>query len=258
MSGLNSRTSSGFRILDKTNLVSPIVINSIRGYGNNVKIENFQEGKFQIVSNENGPLQVNKVRSEFPLITETDKAVSELSIKIDENTMDVSADGLTTKPLIAEFPLTFDTTTRTTSLVNATPLITTEDGLSLDFDNTLKLNSNNQLSVVTAAPAVAEPLAINSDAAVSLEYGKGLEVKDHKLVTNIDEVIKPLGALSTANAAHLTINEAIDYGFNSISELISADVPDTEVSILKLKTTDDLTQKGGKLSIKPQGNGRIL
>ena len=60
---INSRTASGIRTLEHTNLVSPLITNKITGYGPEVSLKNFSTGDFQDVSNRFGEIKINDVGS---------------------------------------------------------------------------------------------------------------------------------------------------------------------------------------------------
>ncbi|KAJ3159505.1 hypothetical protein HDU88_008756, partial [Geranomyces variabilis] len=188
------------------------------------------------------------------------------------------------------FPIAKDDVDGSISLLYDEPLITTQNGLSIAHDSTLGVTDDGLLTVtphelVGNLPIVIDeqndinlaydqtletidgqlhvvdsrlvaPITRDSNGAIALDFGKGLDEKDGVLVTNIDDVVKPLGALSTGNILDVTLNEALDYGFNSLSEL-TGDVPDTEMTVLKLKASDDFSQKAGTLTIKSAGNQRI-
>ncbi|KAJ3143838.1 hypothetical protein HDU89_001719, partial [Geranomyces variabilis] len=122
----------------------------------------------------------------------------------------------------------------------------TNQELSIDIDDTLHVDSQGRLSVTATDTLidVKAPITRDSAGVIALDFGKGLEEKDGALVTNIEDVVKPLGCLHTGNILDTGLNEALDYGFDSILEMFSGDVPDAEVTLLKLKTSDNFTQKG--------------
>lgn len=71
MSGLNSRRYSGLRSLENTHLMSSYVSGELRGLGE-ASLGNFHRGIFEIIENCNGPLEVNSIAADFPLMTVTD------------------------------------------------------------------------------------------------------------------------------------------------------------------------------------------
>ncbi|KAI8584833.1 hypothetical protein BDZ88DRAFT_456584 [Geranomyces variabilis] len=280
-------------MLDHTNLVAPLITNTLRANGDNVSVEGFASGDFKKISNSHGELKVNNITLDAPLEVNLVDGVADIVLEINETHLSIDSNGLNGIPDTREFPLQYDEATKTETLVSSAPLGVVEgDGLCLAFDDSLRLNENNELSVVpnrqqleAVAPVsidinnkvnldvdstlsvidgklhvieemLVAPIKRDANGAILLDFGKGLDEKDGVLVTNIDDVVKPLGALHTGNILDIGLNEALDYGFNSLSEL-TGDVPDTEMTMLKLKASDDFSQKTGTLTIKSAGSGRI-
>src|SRR3978361_1355938 len=114
---LNSRTSSGLRVLDRTNLVSPLITNQLRANGENVAITGFASGDFQEISNKHGELLVNTVATDAPLECQVIDGTATIQLDIDEAEMALENNKLTTVPFVREFPLVYDSALRTESLV---------------------------------------------------------------------------------------------------------------------------------------------
>ncbi|DAC81666.1 TPA_asm: fiber [Powellomyces chytrid fungus MELD virus 4] len=121
--------------------------------------------------------------------------------------------------------------------------------LTIDHDTSLRVDGEGKLGVV--------PEFIDS----SVQTGKGLQVNDDgELQTDLNNIIKPLGALH-ANGLFDLADDVLEYGYETISEIFG-DGKDTSVKLLRLKTLSDFTQKGilsgsKVLSIKNKGASRI-
>ncbi|KAJ3143903.1 hypothetical protein HDU89_001357, partial [Geranomyces variabilis] len=243
---INSRTSSGIRTLDRTNLVSPLITNSLRGNGEKVSIKNFDKGEFNTLSNANGELKVNDI------IANSDN----IHISSEDGVYSVEVDSVVYNPPLMKnvdgsVSLAVDESLKVShnilGLDYTDPLyINTSQQLSLDIDDTLHIDNQGRLSV-TATDTLVDvkaPITRDPSGVLGLKFGKGLEEKEGALLTIIEEVVKPLGAIHTSNILDTGLNEALDYGFNSILEMFDGDIPDAEATILKLKTSDDFTQKG--------------
>ena len=222
--------------------------------------------------NANGELAVESVDAVAPLFNEPAGLTLEfnpskfvvIDNKLDLTTQLSSIGALPTERAVLDPPFksTIDTDTSVTTI-------------DLAIDDTLAVSTGGQLGVseslqdgiaqaINVGPVQYDlPLIRKPDTDttqkdhVSLQIGKGLEQKDGQLETNFDEIIKPLGALGTSTLADIGLTEALSLGFESLAKLAS-DVPDAEVTILKLNCTDDFTQEGSKLAVKSQGDGRIL
>jgi hypothetical protein len=257
---LNSRTSSGIRVLDRTNLVSPLISNSLRANGPGVSIQNFDTAEINTISNTNGELLVNNVSATSPIESQITNGVANVSLNI-QNPLSVSNNSL-----VLDFDDTLVLNNSQLSVVskeqvleaNIPIVVDSDNKINLDFDNTLSL-VNNQLHVDQQAADPVQPPIVRDETTrtISLDFGKGLELdSNNALVTNLDEIIKPLGALSSENIADISLNDAISLGFESLSSLVSS-VPDASVDILKLTTSSDFNQKGNTLTIASQGAANV-
>ncbi|KAJ3175210.1 hypothetical protein HDU85_001982, partial [Gaertneriomyces sp. JEL0708] len=106
--GLNSRSSSGLRILDNTNLVSAYVTGKgLIGKGDNVSIEGFKEAHIEEISNRHGSLDVNTIVAEAPLSSTIADGVASVSLKYNDQDFEVSDEsGISLKEKRgARFPL---------------------------------------------------------------------------------------------------------------------------------------------------------
>ncbi|KAI9088875.1 hypothetical protein DFS34DRAFT_639747 [Phlyctochytrium arcticum] len=83
MSGINSRTNSGLRYLQDTHLEGPLVSGELKGFSR-ANITGFQHGEFETLSNENGPLEVNTVSTEDPLVVENQNGACCIKLEMDE------------------------------------------------------------------------------------------------------------------------------------------------------------------------------
>ncbi|DAC81628.1 TPA_asm: fiber [Powellomyces chytrid fungus MELD virus 1] len=137
---------------------------------------------------------------------------------------------------------------------------------SVDYDQSLTVNTEGQLAVVPEfinnTVIVEAPLQRRvEDSHIVLNAGKGLQVNDDgELQTDLNNIIKPLGALH-ANGLFDLADDFLEYGYEAIDEIFG-DGEDTEVKLLRLKTSSDFTQKGllsgsKVLAIKNKGANRI-
>ncbi|DAC81653.1 TPA_asm: fiber [Powellomyces chytrid fungus MELD virus 3] len=333
MSGLNSRTSTGLRQLENTNLVQPYVTGSMTALSSDSDMINFRNGAFDTIENANGPLEVNTVSSDLPLETVIENGSATTMLKWDPVTLKQNGDGsLTTVPLTVEQPLLQEDNHRVTlqhdqslrvlpdtgqlsvdhsKVATVVPLVNhPESGISLEYDPTqltlkdgklsivtqlstigqvatndvefpapftsmisqeeskttivlavdhsLEVNTDGQLAVIVAAPI------IRSSDGLDLAIGRGISVDDDgKLISNTDEVLKPLGALHTGGVLDMGMDELLELGYDALSDLTD-EFPDTDITLIKLRTSDNFTQKntlasfGGKaLAIKSKGVNKI-
>src|ERR1700712_4190953 len=133
---INSRTSSGLRVLTSTNLVSPVVTNSIRGNGDGVSIQNMDTGQFNRLLNANGELLVNNVEGSSPLTATTTNGTAEIGIAIDSGDLYVTDEGtLGVIPSTVTAPIAYDANSRTTSLSLSDPLEVVNKNLALNIDS---------------------------------------------------------------------------------------------------------------------------
>ncbi|DAC81691.1 TPA_asm: fiber [Powellomyces chytrid fungus MELD virus 6] len=327
MSGLNSRTSSGLRNLEDTNLISPVVSGNMKAFTANSKITGFQKVAADTIENKHGPLLVNDVTSLDPItVTKEGDGVVSLGLEIDDKYLSIDEGALNYKPDVYEFPLTHELESKTVELITAAPFAVTEEGLSLfhdasleikedgdlsvvmetvqaplardangikllhdeslkvqhgmlgldysdplfidseskltlDHDPTLQVNAEGQLSVVPET--LREPIARGEDGSITFNYGRGLKLEDGELVSNTEDVLKPLGALHNGGIFDMGMDELTELGYDALADLTD-EVPDTDITLLRLRTSDDFTQKntlasfGGKaLAIKSKGNNKI-
>ncbi|KAJ3159481.1 hypothetical protein HDU88_009037 [Geranomyces variabilis] len=142
---------------------------------------------------------------------------------------------------------------------NAPIVIDADNRVSLQLDATLSVE-NGALHVVEGSASqdsVKAPIIRDADAIISLDIGKGLEVdSDGKLITNVGDAIKTLGVLTDGGLASIGLDEAVSLGFSSLGDLTNS-VPDEQVTVIRLKTGDDFTQKTGALMMKNKGNNCI-
>ncbi|KAI9104901.1 hypothetical protein DFS34DRAFT_691113 [Phlyctochytrium arcticum] len=139
MSGINSRNSTGLRLLSDANLENPYITGNITGFSGNNEITGFKSAEIDKISNENGALEVNKVSSTEPLSTNLVDGEANLSLSIDETRLQVSPEGnLTAVDVNVDSPLQYSTE---------------QHLVSLNYDNTFD-----------------SPLFINDDGEVELRY----------------------------------------------------------------------------------------
>lgn len=132
------------------------------------------------------------------------------------------------------------------------PLSVTSQGIVLDFSEPLFSDSNNKLNL-----HVADPFTVDAQGRLGLSLHASMKVNnDHQLEVNVTESLKALGALNTGFGADILVDEAMELGFESLSQLTDA-VGDVNMTLLRLRTSPDFTQKSGKLEIVSQGNGAI-
>ncbi|KAI8818848.1 uncharacterized protein EV422DRAFT_569505 [Fimicolochytrium jonesii] len=140
------------------------------------------------------------------------------------------------------------------------PLTRGISGISLDFDSTLTVE-NGQLSVVQEnveaivdeAVRVEVPLSKDADKAIRLDYGKGLKLEDNKLETDVDTVIVGRGAISNDKAGSLALDDLLETGFDSLADFLGSET-DVDTTVVRLKTSDDFQQTGNKLAIRSKVN----
>lgn len=308
MSGLNSRTSSGFRVLERTNLVNALVTTGLKANGDDVSLQGFNRGEFNKIQNENGEFVVNDVVGQSPLQVSNDKGIATIALNVDAKEISNNNGLLTTVNKNYEYPLGYDIDSRTIGLQTSSPIGTDQNGLTLFHDETmvvdeqgklsvqfpqeitfeaplsknvhtvsvnynptyLTVNNNGQLEVVKEGiqDAVDESIVVDAplrkrdeDRHIVLEVGKGLDVNDDgQLQTNLNNILKPLGALHSNGLLDIG-DDFLEYGYEAIDEIFG-DGEDTEVKLLRLKTSDDFTQKGSLfgskvLAIRNKGANRI-
>ncbi|KAI8822075.1 uncharacterized protein EV422DRAFT_566502 [Fimicolochytrium jonesii] len=173
---INSRTSSGIRTLDRLNLVAPTVSSSIKAAGDNVSMTGFDSAAFQALSNENGPLEVNRVEATEPLESKTEAGLATVSLVHDE-TLQVTDGKLGTTPVPkVEVIAPLDETDNRLTLKWTDPLTVTDEGLTLSYDqDTLKVN-DGELSVVFPAPETLQPPLIRDRDGIELRHDSTLVV----------------------------------------------------------------------------------
>ncbi|KAI8904912.1 hypothetical protein DFJ77DRAFT_443827 [Powellomyces hirtus] len=139
--------------------------------------------------------------------------------------------------------------------------IDSDSKLTLDYDESLVVDTEGKLSVVPET--LTEPIARGEDGSITFKYGRGLKVEEGELVSNTEDVLKPLGALHNGGIFDMGMDELTELGYDALADLTD-EVPDTDITLLRLRTSDDFTQKntlatfGGKaLAIKSQGNHKI-
>lgn len=158
---INSRTSSGFRTLERTNLVSPLVTNSLRGIGDNVSIDNFSEGNFNLVSNRFGEFVVNNINTFEPLKSNISNGTAALSISLDPSRLYVDQNQNLSVVAPTYFaPLTYSEAAHSISLLldDSTLFVDGENKLSVKFfenqsvlDSPLFYNSSNEIELKYAS-----------------------------------------------------------------------------------------------------------
>ncbi|KAI8916983.1 hypothetical protein DFJ77DRAFT_509527 [Powellomyces hirtus] len=133
--------------------------------------------------------------------------------------------------------------------------------LTLNYDESLVVDTEGKLSVVPET--LTEPIARGEDGSITFKYGRGLKVEEGELVSNTEDVLKPLGALHNGGIFDMGMDELTELGYDALADLTD-EVPDTDITLLRLRTSDDFTQKntlatfGGKaLAIKSKGNHKI-
>lgn len=143
------------------------------------------------------------------------------------------------------------------------PITRTAQGLALSYDpDSLAVNDVGELEVVLPPAVDPEPEAVNAplvrtETGLGLATGKGLKVNaDNELETDFETVIVGKGAVSTAKLGSVALEDALELGFESLSELVGD--TDVDSTVLRLRAdTDDFTQTGGKLAMKSKGNQQI-
>ncbi|KAJ3159855.1 hypothetical protein HDU88_008423, partial [Geranomyces variabilis] len=223
--------------------------------------------------NSNGELSVEQVKTVVPLVNDP---ATGLNLGYDAGKLQVVDGKLTLLTQLStigevatndvEFPAPF------TSTISQSESRTT---VSLAHDDTLEVTQAGQLGISDSykqtisegigaggltydAPLERIPDSDNTKQDhLVLELGKGLEVDpEGKLRTNVKDELEVLGGLSTGGLADIGLDEAISYGFSSLGDLTGS-VPDSNVTFLRLRASDDFSQKSGKLAIKSQGAGRL-
>ncbi|KAJ3143972.1 hypothetical protein HDU89_001146 [Geranomyces variabilis] len=126
-------------------------------------------------------------------------------------------------------------------------------GVSESFKESLAQNSFTVEAPLALAPD-SNPSKLEH---LAIELGKGLEVdSEGKLITNVSDAIKTLGALTDGGLASIGADEALSYGFSLLGDLTDS-IPDEQVTIIRLKTGGEFTQKAGKLQLSSPGNQRV-
>ncbi|KAI8816357.1 uncharacterized protein EV422DRAFT_571729 [Fimicolochytrium jonesii] len=172
---INSRTSSGIRTLDRLNLVAPTVSSSIKAAGDKMSMSGFDSAAFRAVSNENGPLEVNRVGATEPLESKTEAGLATVSLVHDETLRVTGKLGTTPVPKV-EVIAPLDETDNRLTLKWTDPLTVTDEGLTLSYDqDTLKVN-DGELSVVFPAPETLQPPLIRDRDGIELRHDSTLVV----------------------------------------------------------------------------------
>ena len=162
--------------------------------------------------------------------------------------------------------IAFDNESKTLKVRTADPVTTRSNAVTLKYDTSLALNQDGDLTVnpgpVLAELQTADPIALTPEGAVALKFRKGLKLKDGELQTDVNNVLKPLGALHTGSYLDVALDELQDLAIDGIESLFGGDNPDQDVSLIRLKTSSDFTQKGllsgmKCLAIKNKGANRI-
>ncbi|KAJ3144048.1 hypothetical protein HDU89_000718 [Geranomyces variabilis] len=229
------RTNTGLDDVTNINLIDVYATGTMQAFpGSKANILGFESGQFKDLQNDHGLLEVNKIESVDPVVTSTVDGTATVSLSIDETQLSVNQwKELTVVP--------------------------EEHGLTLAFDDTLKLNDNHELSVAATDTLVEvkAPVTRDTSGVIGLNFGKGLEVdSDNKLITNVSDTIKTLGALTDGGIASIGVDEALSYGFSSLGDLTDS-IPDEQVTVIRLKAGDDFTQKTGALMMKNKGNNCV-
>ncbi|KAI9103479.1 hypothetical protein DFS34DRAFT_367934 [Phlyctochytrium arcticum] len=248
MKDLNGRNSSGLRTLERTNLVSPLVTNSIKGLGNNVYIENFDKGAFQSISNKNGQLLVNNIETDVPLTTNVEDGSALVSLNYDENTLELVDGKLAVLETLYSDPVHRNENG--------------EVGLLVDEQSSLFVTNSGKLS--NRAQNVNSPLFINDDGNIELEYSSHFQdnegyFEDGTLFAKgLELKIGPGFKFDAFNSHRMTLNLDSDTMRISNNEL-SAKIPDKLVfnepldevdEEVSLKIGSRLEIKDGKLNAK--------
>ncbi|KAI8994452.1 hypothetical protein BC832DRAFT_596213 [Gaertneriomyces semiglobifer] len=261
MSGLNSKTFNGLRVLDNTKLLSPFVRGELKGSGE-ANIEGFDSAAFNHVSNQHGELLVNSITAKAPLENRLEDGEANVSLLIDEETMELKNGALASKqrPLLAEYPLSVQEGRQQGENVvelkiDSPPLSVNEHGLTLLLDeSSLQIDGEGNLSVIH--DSFEQPLAKDTDNVVRLNIDSPLVVKDGKLGVDQKEMSKGIGAIS--------VYSAMDEILPGVGDWI--DIPDLpgdmegyigNATLVKLNVSNDFSQMGGRLQIRSKGLNEI-
>ncbi|KAI8995106.1 hypothetical protein BC832DRAFT_596123 [Gaertneriomyces semiglobifer] len=258
--GLNSRTASGLRTLQNTNIVSAVVSgDGLIAMGENVNLEGFQVARAEQIENKHGPLEVNAISSEAPISSIVENGTANVSLKFSSRDFEIGPENdLQSKngPLVAEAPLWIDKQMEETlvGLHYGAPFYTSEHGLSLMTDDTtITIDSEGKLKSIDKN--FETPLE-EVDGAVRLNIETPLVVKDGKLGVDQKELSKGIGAIS--------VYSAMDEILPGVGDWI--DIPDLpgdmeeyigNGTLVKLNCSDDFQQTGSRLAIRSKGMNEI-
>ncbi|KAI9004207.1 hypothetical protein BC832DRAFT_540326 [Gaertneriomyces semiglobifer] len=262
MSGLNSRTATGLRLLTNTNIISGFVSgDGLQAIGEDVELKDFQRAHIEEISNKNGPMLINNIDAEAPLSSTIEDGVASVSLMYNEEDFQVdNQSGIALRRSVAaEFPLTVERedTYDVIDLKYGAPFGISEDGLSLVTDSSLTLDGEGKLTVVREEKETYEvPIVKDTDNVVKLSIDSPFVVKDGKLGVEQKEMSKGIGAISVYSAMDKIIPGMGDF----------IDIPDLpgdmeeyigNAILVKLNVSDDFQQTGNRLAIRSKGMHEI-
>ncbi|KAI8995813.1 hypothetical protein BC832DRAFT_542842 [Gaertneriomyces semiglobifer] len=263
MSGLNSRTATGLRLLTNTNIFSGFVSgDGLQAIGNDVELKDFHKALIGEISNKNGPMEVNTVKTSEPLSSTTEDGVASVSLKYNEEDFQVdNQSGIALRRSVAaEFPLTVERedTYDVIDLKCGAPFGISEHGLSLVTDSSLTLDGEGKLTVVREEKETYElPIVKDTDNVVKLRFKEPLLVEDDQLTVDTKEIAKGAGAIRvyTANDIGGIAPDMPDW--LDIELPLGLDDYFQNGMLVKLQVSDDFQQTGGRLALRSHGLNRI-
>ncbi|KAJ3176362.1 hypothetical protein HDU85_007254, partial [Gaertneriomyces sp. JEL0708] len=257
MSGLNSRTATGLRLLTNTNIFSGYVSgDGLQAIGEDVELKDFHKAHIEEISNKNGPLEVNTIEAIEPLSSTTEDGVASVSLKYSDQDFEVTDEsGISLKEKRgARFPLWIEKEDNVAyiELKHAQPLGTTEQGLTLFTDDSLQLK-DGYLSVVQEEQDIFEVPLAKDDHVVKLRFKEPLLVEDDQLTVDTKEIAKGAGAIRvyTANDIGGIAPDMPDW----LDIDLPGDLEDylQNGMLVKLQVSDDFQQTGGRLALRAKG-----
>ncbi|KAI8994447.1 hypothetical protein BC832DRAFT_543059 [Gaertneriomyces semiglobifer] len=262
MSGLNSRTATGLRLLTNTNIFSGFVSgDGLQAIGKDVELKDFHKAHIEEISNKNGPMLINDIETSEPLSSTIEDGVASVSLKYNEEDFQVdNQSGIALRRSVAaEFPLTVERedTYDVIDLKCGAPFGISEHGLSLMTDSSLTLDGEGKLSVVDTSDSFEIPLEREEETnVVRLNIESPLVVKEGRLGVEQKEMSKGIGAIS--------VYSAMDEILPGVGDWI--DIPDLpgdmeeyigNGTLVKLNCSDDFQQTGSRLAIRSKGMNEI-
>lgn len=141
-------------------------------------------------------------------------------------------------------------------LHDQTLIVDPTTGLGVDYEAPLGISPGGQLGLRCTAP-----MALTPQGELGLNLHRSMEIKDGELASNVNNVLKPFGAIKSDTGSgilDMIAGSPLDWLEEAvIPESLEDELGDTEAMFVRLSTSSAFSQKGGKLSLKSSGYGRL-